>query len=68
MKFHNNDLVKRLRHISKHQVFEKWINVGFVETKCGEITNKILDEWNKKQSSQKRDLNPLFKFLKSYYR
>jgi hypothetical protein len=46
-------------------VFEKWINFGFIETKCGEIINKILDEWDKKQSSQRRDLNSLFKFLKS---
>lgn len=64
-KLQNNDLVKRLRHVAKHQVFEKWIDVYYIETKNTEMINKILDEWDKKQSSQRRDLSELFRFLKS---
>lgn len=64
-KISNHELIKRLRHISKHQIFEKWIDISYVENKNTEIINKILDGWNKKQSAQRRDLGLLFKFLKA---
>ena len=61
----SNSLIKQLRHISKHQVFSKWIDINFLEEKNGFIVNRILNEWDKKRSSQRRDLNELFRFLKS---
>lgn len=64
-KMDSNDLIKRLRHVAKHQIFEKWIDTDFIEQKNTEIITKIINEWDKKQSSQRRDLNELFKFLKS---
>ncbi|CAI2366578.1 unnamed protein product [Moneuplotes crassus] len=64
-KIANPDLIKRLRHISKNQIFEKWNSHNFIEEKNIEIISKILDEWEKKVSSQRRDLNELFRFLKS---
>lgn len=64
-KLKNSELIKRLRHVAKHQIFEKWINITYIEEKNTEIINRILNEWDKKQSSQRRDLNELFKFLKT---
>ena len=62
-KMASNDLIKRLRHVAKHQIFEKWIDTNFIEEKNTEIITKIINEWDKKQSSQRRDLNELFKFF-----
>jgi hypothetical protein len=64
-KMTSNDLIKRLRHVAKHQIFEKWIDTDFIEEKNTEIITKIINDWDKKQSLQRRDLNELFKFLKS---
>ena len=66
VKLRDFSLIKTLRNISKVNIFEQnWLDISFIETKNTEIINKILDEWEKKQSSQRRDLNELFKFLKS---
>ena len=32
-KLNSNNLIKQLRHISKHQVFSKWIDMNFLEDK-----------------------------------
>lgn len=61
----NNELIKRLRHVVKHQVFAKWMDIDFIEQKNTQIINKVIDDWDKKQSSQRRDLSELFRFLKS---
>jgi hypothetical protein len=64
-KLSDSNLVKVLRNVSKNQILEKWMDYDFIESKNSEIINKILDEWDKKISAQRRDLNELFKFLKS---
>ena len=61
----SKDVIKNIRRVIKDKIFAQWINVEFIEEKSTMIISKILDEWDKKQSSQRRDLNELFKFLKS---
>lgn len=59
------DLIRNIRRVVKDKIFAQWLNVDFIEEKNTQIISKIIDEWDKKQSSQRRDLNELFKFLKS---
>ena len=61
----DSGVIKKLRHVSKNQIFAKWIDTTFIESKNSEIINQILDSWDKKQSFQRRLLSSLFKFLKS---
>lgn len=64
-KLESNNVIKQLRHIAKHQIFEKWIDITSLESKNVFIITKIIDEWDKKKSAQRRDLNELFKYLKT---